>query len=142
MESRTQKAVDLYVKEHKNCAQAVALTYKDLVYLKEEDANATMFGFGHGMGGRMATCGAISGAVYLAGLQAYQDGKSQQELHEVSKEITKRFYDQHGTITCKELKDPKSGHFASCLDCIRDASKLCEDVLFPKAFDQETKKSQ
>ena len=53
-----------------NCAQSVACTYADLVGLDE----ATMFkvteGLGKGMGGTLATCGALSGACVLAGMNA------------------------------------------------------------------------
>ncbi|MBQ2140963.1 MAG: C_GCAxxG_C_C family protein, partial [Acidaminococcaceae bacterium] len=52
-----------------NCAQSVACTYADLVGLDE----ATMFkvteGLGKGMGGTLATCGALSGACVLAGMK-------------------------------------------------------------------------
>ena len=52
-----------------NCAQAVACTYCDLLGYKEEDIFRMTEGFGAGMGGMQATCGALSGAVLLAGLK-------------------------------------------------------------------------
>ena len=45
-----------------NCAQSVACTYADLVGLDEETMFKVTEGLGKGMGGTLATCGALSGA--------------------------------------------------------------------------------
>lgn len=137
METRTQHAVDLYAKERLNCAQAVALTYADLLSLDEEQVKSAMFAFGHGMGSRLGTCGAISGAVFLAGIIAQRKGADQKATYEMSNTITKRFYDAIGTVTCQDLKNPKSAHFTSCLECVREAAQITEDYLFPGTFDKK-----
>ena len=88
-----------------NCAQAVACTYCDLLGYKEEDIFRMTEGFGAGMGGMQATCGALSGAVLLAGLK--------------------------NSDVCCELKGITTGTpIHSCADCIMDAAAIVENVLF------------
>ena len=67
MESRVQIAVDYYAKSGYNCSQAVAVTYADLLGLDPLMCFKGMETFGHGMGSKLGTCGAISGAIFLAG---------------------------------------------------------------------------
>lgn len=136
METRTQHAVDLYTKEKLNCAQAVALTYADLLSLDEKQVKSAMYGFGHGMGGRLGTCGAISGAVYLSSIIAEQKQLNQQDTYAISAEITKRFDEKTGSIICQELKDPKSKYFTSCLQSVRIAAQITEDLLFTGMFEK------
>ena len=52
-----------------NCAQAVACAYCDKAGIDEKTMFQLTEGFGLGMGGMQATCGAVSGAVMLAGLK-------------------------------------------------------------------------
>ena len=73
-----------------NCAQAVACTYCDLLGYKEEDVFRMTEGFGAGMGGMQATCGALSGAVLLAGLLLSGcGGKTKEEQALVSPDAPK-----------------------------------------------------
>ena len=68
MESRIQKTLENHRKGY-NCAQSVACAYCDLVGLDEQSVFRATEAFGLGMGGMQATCGAVSGAVMLAGLK-------------------------------------------------------------------------
>ena len=68
MESRIEKAVENH-KEGYNCAQAVACAYCGLTGADEAMVFQMMEGYGAGMGGMECTCGAVSGAVALAGLK-------------------------------------------------------------------------
>ena len=68
MESRVKETIVRHDKGY-NCAQAVACTYCDLFGYKEEDVFRMTEGFGLGMGCMAGTCGALSGAVLLAGLK-------------------------------------------------------------------------
>ena len=52
-----------------NCAQSVACTYADLVGLDEETMFKVTEGLGNGLGGALATCGAVSAACVLAGMK-------------------------------------------------------------------------
>ena len=68
MESRTMEAKARHDRGF-NCCQAVACTYCDLFGMDEETAFKACEAFGAGMGGMEGTCGAVSGAVFLAGLK-------------------------------------------------------------------------
>ncbi len=136
MESRIKKTIELHNKGY-NCAQAVACTYCDLVDIDEKTALRATEAFGAGMGGRETTCGAISGAVFLAGLKN-ADGnleapKSKAQTYKLSKVIVEAFQKKNGTIICKELKekDPETGKVRrDCAGCIMDAAAIAEVVLF------------
>ena len=136
MESRIEKTIELHNKGY-NCAQAVACTYCDLAGVDEKTAMMATEGFGAGMGGMQATCGAISGAVYLAGIKN-ADGnvgapQSKGKTYKYAKAIVDAFLKQNGTTICKELKacNPETGKpTRGCQDCIRDAAAITEAVLF------------
>lgn len=134
MESRVENTIRRHDKGY-NCAQAVACTYCDLLGFDEAEIFRMTEGFGAGMGGMEATCGALSGAVLLAGLKN-SDGqleapKTKGKTYQLSKEMVKRFQETCGSTVCKELKGigadrPKH----ACADCIRDAAAIVENVLF------------
>lgn len=136
MESRINKTIELHDKGY-NCAQAVACAYCDLVGLDEKTALCATEAFGAGMGGMQATCGAISGAVFLAGLKN-ADGnvdapRSKGKTYQLSKAIVENFRKKNGTVICCELKatNPETGNpTRSCAGCIMDAAAIAEDVLF------------
>lgn len=118
-----------------NCAQAVACTYCDLVGLDEEMMFRITEAFGGGMGCLEGTCGAVSGAVALAGMKAstgnLEKPNSKAESYKLSKEILKQFKEQNGSVICKELKGVGTGTpLRSCQDCIKDAAAIAERVLF------------
>lgn len=136
MESRIKKTLELQ-KQGYNCAQAVACAYCDLVDVDERTALRATEAFGAGMGGRETTCGAISGAVFLAGMKS-ADGivgapKSKLTTYKLSKTIVDAFLQKNETIICKELKekDPETGKpRRDCAGCIMDAAAIAEIVLF------------
>lgn len=136
MESRIKKTIELHNKGY-NCAQAVACAYCDLVGIDEQTALRATEGFGAGMGGMQATCGAVSGAVFLAGAKN-ADGvvdapKSKGKTYKLSKTIVEAFHQKNGTIICRELKakDPETGKVKrECEGCIMDAAAIAEVVLF------------
>lgn len=139
MKSRIEKTLEKHKKGY-NCAQAVACAYCDLVDIDE----ATMFkmneGFGLGMGGAEGICGAISGAVALAGL-VNCDGdinnpKTKRETYKLSKEILERFREKNKSVICKDLKGLETQKaLRSCDGCIEDAAAIAESVLFNKKED-------
>ena len=136
MESRIKKTLELQ-KQGYNCAQAVACAYCDLVDVDERTALRATEAFGACMGGRETTCGAISGAVFLAGMKS-ADGivgapKSKLTTYKLSKTIVDAFLQKNGTIICKELKekDPETGKpRRDCAGCIMEAAAIAEIVLF------------
>lgn len=117
-----------------NCAQAVAMAFADEVGADKEMLFKVCEGCGLGMGGTEGTCGAITGAVILAGLKN-SDGDldapaTKASTYQLSKEIVAQFQKKNGSTICKELKGIETGKvLRSCPDCIMDAVEIAEHVL-------------
>lgn len=126
-------AIALHDKKY-NCAQAVACAFADEVCVPVEILFKACEGFGLGMGCMECTCGAVSGAVMLAGFKnsdgAVDDPQTKAQTYGLSKEIVNRFAAKNGSAVCKELKGVETGKvLRSCPDCIMDAVEIVEDVL-------------
>ena len=130
---RKEKAIELHDKGY-NCCQAVAcsiapeLGYDVSLILKAGE------GFGLGMGGMNGNCGALSGAVMLAGLKN-SDGNpdlpmSKRGTYKLAKGIYSRFEEKTGGTICRQLKGVDTGKvLCSCPDCIRAGVEAAEEVL-------------
>jgi len=134
MESRVQKALENHKKKY-NCAQAVACAYCDLVGVDEKTMFKAAEAFGAGMGGKETTCGAISGAVLLAGFKNsdgnLQNPGSKKESYELSKKIVEEFAGNNTTVICKVLKGEETGTpIRSCDEYIENAAMIVEKLLF------------
>lgn len=134
MNSRVEEAAGRHANGY-NCSQAVVCTYCDLLGVEEKTAFRISEGFGAGMGDMESTCGALSGAVMLAGLKN-SDGnmeapKTKGKTYQLSKEITRLFVEKCGSAVCREIKGIESGQPKyGCRDCVRAASAIAEEVLF------------
>lgn len=134
MKTRVEETIIRHDKGY-NCAQAVACTYCDKVGVDEETMFRMTEALGLGMGGMIGTCGAVSGACVLAGMKRstgnIEAPNSKAESYKLSREITQKFMEQNGSLTCKDLKGVETGKMLrSCPDCIRDAAAIVEQVLF------------
>ena len=133
MKSRIEKAVENH-KEGYNCAQAVACAYCGLTGADEAMVFQMMEGYGAGMGGMECTCGAVSGAVALAGLKNSSGSvknPTKGATYKLSRELVRRFQEKNGSVICRELKGIGTGTvLRSCEDCVRDAAQLAEEILF------------
>ena len=133
METRVEKTLELHNKGY-NCAQAVACAYCDLVGMSEDEMFRVMEGYGLGMGCMNGICGAVSGAVALAGMKnsfGCSNPTSKKSTYQLSGEILKEFNAKNGSAICRELKGVDTGKMLrSCNDCIRDAAELAEKILF------------
>ncbi len=143
--SRVQLAVDYNLKWGYNCAQAVALAYADKLNLDPTFCFKATESFGAGMGAKMGTCGAVSGAIFLAGFKTStgnldQDpkNKSKKASYELASAITTAFFEQNKTLTCAELKNVKGTTFRACPNCIADAAILVEKYIFPGEFEESS----
>ena len=91
-------------------------------------------GYGLGMGCMEGICGAVSGAVALAGLKNSQgcaNPISKRSTYQLSGRILKEFKEKNGSAICRELKGVDTGRaLRACNDCIRDAAELAEKILF------------
>lgn len=134
MESRVEKALEKH-KSGYNCAQAVACVYCDLVGMDEMTAFRATEAFGAGMGAMQATCGAVSGAVLLAGLKNscgdLQNPVSKGRTYQLSRKIVEEFKAKNTSVVCKDLKGVETGKkICSCDECIADAARLVEQIVF------------
>lgn len=131
--NKKDKAIELHDKRF-NCCQAVACAFAEEVGMDEETLFRVGEGFGLGMGGMDATCGALSGAVMLAGVKN-SDGNidspaTKASTYALSKEMVKRFKEKTGSTVCRELKGVDTGTvLCSCPDCIRCGVEVVEEVL-------------
>lgn len=130
---KKELAIALHDKKY-NCCQAVACAFCEEVGMDE----ATLFkigeGFGLGMGCMEGTCGALSGAIMLAGIKN-SDGNidapaTKAETYKLSKELLLKFQEKTGSTICKELKGVEIGKvLCSCPDCIRIGVEVAQEVL-------------
>lgn len=133
MASKKELAMELHNKGY-NCCQAVACAFCKEVGVEE----ATMFkageGFGLGMGGSDCTCGALSGAIMVAGFKnstANLDGdKSKGATYQLSKKMVETFAQKNSSVLCKDLKGLQTGKvLRTCPGCIEDGVALVESIL-------------
>jgi len=134
MEERIAKSMELHKKGY-NCCQAVACAFLDKTDLDEETMFRLTEGFGLGMGGMKGTCGAISGAVVLAGLKNstgnLEKPDSKGSTYKLSKQIVNEFIEKNQSIVCKEIKGVETGEvLRSCNGCIKDAVIIAGKILY------------
>ena len=128
MTDKQQEASVLHEKGF-NCAQAVALPFCEELGMPAKFAMKALEGFGAGMGDRMQACGALSGAVFVAGLK-HSDGNleapaSKATTYQHCSKICRAFERQCGSTICREIKE---GAKVSCGECIALGVKLAEEI--------------
>lgn len=133
MSDRVTKAAELHKKGY-NCAQAVACAYCDLFGAEEKEVFRLMEGFGLGMGDMKCTCGAVSGAIALAGIKnsdAQLDApKTKGATYKIAKQLTAAFREKNQSVICADLKGVETGEMLrSCPGCIEDACRIVEEYL-------------
>lgn len=133
MSDRIAKALENHDKSY-NCCQSVACAFCDLVGVDEETMFRAGEAFGLGMGGMNGTCGAIAGAVLLAGFKNssanLEKPDSKGATYKLSAAIVKEFLEKNGAIACRDLKGVDSGNvLRSCPGCIEDAARIAEKIL-------------
>ena len=115
IEERAARAVEL--KAGCNCAQAVVLSYADKLPLEEETLKKLAAGYGGGMGCMEGTCGALVGAVMVAGILTDGQGTGR-----YAREILLGFRERCGATICKDLKGVETGKvLCPCTECVRNA---------------------
>lgn len=134
IEKRVEKAME-YHKKGYNCCQAVACAFCDKAGIDEQTMFRMTEGFGLGMGGMKATCGAVSGAVVLAGLKNStgntDNPNSKGSTYKLSKALVKEFEEKNSSVVCEELKGVQTGTvLRSCSGCIKDAVLLAGKILY------------
>ena len=93
------------LKRKMNCCQAVVRAFADTVPLDESMLMNLGTGFGAGMGTMEGTCGALVGAIMVAGLRSGGNGTMA-----LSRKILPRFKELCGGATiCRDLKGIDTG---------------------------------
>ncbi len=118
-----------------NCAQAVACAFAEEIGVEESILYRICEGFGGGLGCAKGQCGALSGAVVLAGLKN-SDGdiehpaQTKAATTRLSRQMLEIFVDKAGAIICKDIKTGSDGKpITSCAECINIAVEAVEEVL-------------
>jgi C_GCAxxG_C_C family probable redox protein len=129
-----------------NCAQAVFATYAEKFGIDRTNALKISCGFGAGMGRRQEVCGAVSGAILLVGCKhgktIREDNAANDLTYKLVRELSDKFIEKHGTISCKELlgcnlQTPEGQQFfkennfrdLKCARYVHDAAEIVESIL-------------
>ena len=132
--SKLDLAMDFHQQGY-NCAQAVALPFCEEMGLDTALVKMATEGFGAGMGGRTQTCGALSGAVCVAGMLNADatNPASKMDTYKVCGKMSEEFVAHCGSGVCEVIKGLKSGQMlCSCNDCIACGVKLVEEMIVNK----------
>lgn len=114
------KATGIY-----NCAQAVTQAFADQIPVEAETLKKLGAGYAAGMGCMESTCGALIGAVMVAGVVTNGKGTPR-----ISKELLQSFQEKCGATICKDLKGVETGApLCPCPECVRNAVLALGEVL-------------
>ena len=125
VEERAAAAAELKASGKCNCTQAVVKVFEDKLPIDEETLMKLTAGYAAGMGCMESTCGALIGAVMVAGILT--DGKG---TPRISKKLVQNFEHKCGATICKELKGIETGKvLRPCPECVRNAVLALGEVL-------------
>lgn len=90
-----------------NCAQAVLLSFLDVIPIDEKTAAALASPFGGGMGLMRETCGAFTGSLLVLGLLRGnadpRDRSDRKRVYADAQQLGEYFLNRHGSLCCGEL---------------------------------------
>lgn len=130
---KKELAIALHDKKY-NCCQAVVCAFCEEVGVEEQVLFKAGEGFGRGMGCMDGTCGALSGAIMLAGFKN-SDGNTEApgtkaSTYQLSEKLLEVFREKCGSTVCRELKGVDTGKvLCSCPDCICNGVEAVQEVL-------------
>lgn len=125
IEERAAVAYNLKATGKCNCTQSVAKVFQDKLPVGEDSLMKLTAGYAAGMGCMESTCGALIGAVMVAGILTNGKGTPR-----ISKELLQNFESKCGATICKELKGIETGKvLCPCPECVRNAVLVLGDVL-------------
>jgi C_GCAxxG_C_C family probable redox protein len=144
MKTKVEQAIHSFSADL-NCAQSVMTAYAEELKIDPEMALSVSCGFGGGMGRLQETCGAVTGAFMVLGInncKRYKDNKDNKEkTYEMIQEFSDKFKSLHGTMNCRSLlncdlrteegqrylKEHKL-HETICEKCVSDSIKIIEEL--------------
>ena len=120
IEERAAAAYELKATGKCNCSQSVVKVFQDKLPVGEDTLMKLTAGC------MESTCGALIGAVMVAGIVT--NGKA---TPRISKELLQKFEDKCGATICKDLKGIGTGKpLCPCPECVRNAVLALGEV-FP-----------
>ncbi len=141
--TKAELASDLFLQGY-NCAQSVAVAFRDELGLTKEQAARTVSAFGGGMGRLREVCGAVSGMFFVVGtLYGYDapDDQAKKELYALVQQLAGAFREKTGSIVCREILDnpptdptgsPRTEAYYKVRPCVRMvyyAAEILEDYI-------------
>lgn len=122
---RAAAAAELKATGQCNCTQSVVKVFEDKLPLDHDTLMKLTAGYAAGMGCMESTCGALIGAVMVAG--SLTDG---QGTPRYSRDLVQKFEEKCGATICRELKGVGTGTpLCPCPECVRNAVLALGEVL-------------
>lgn len=129
-----------------NCAQAVFAAFAPEIGMPEETALKVATSFGGGIGGRGYTCGAVTGALMVLGLQygrtTVEDEAARNTTYAKIDTFEKLFRDRFAEIECSKLIGCDMGNPAEraaakeagllkerCPEFVEESARIVEQLL-------------
>jgi len=142
---RVKRAVDAF-KEGFSCSQAVLSAFSETMGLDRSTALKISQSFGGGMAHMGETCGAVTGAFMVIGLQhgrtRADDDEAKEKTYATVHEFILRFKARYNSIVCKEILGYDVSDEAEfkqaqneevfqriCPNLVQSAAEICEDLL-------------
>jgi C_GCAxxG_C_C family probable redox protein len=143
--NRSEKAT-WYFNSSFNCSQSVLAAFAPGLSISEDDSLKIACAFGAGMGRNQLTCGAVTGALMVLGLQhgnAFHDDESKKQwTYALTQEFCEEFIKKNGSLNCRELllgldmNDPDDSlkikelglHDTHCSRFVKDAVEIIEQI--------------
>ena len=129
-----------YFKEGYNCAEAVFLTYRELLAPELDPSLVSlMTGFGGGLGESGCICGALTGSItalnMIKGRSTNQ--RPRDEAYQLAREFTDKFTEKYGVTCCRALNPypfETKEHLTNCLKITGNTSKMLAEFLVEKGL--------
>ena len=122
---RAAAAAELKTTGQCNCTQSVVKVFEDKLPVEGDTLQMLAAGYAAGMGCLESTCGALIGAVMVAGILTEGRGTPA-----VARALVRSFEQRCGATICKELKGVATGvPLCPCPECVRNAVLALGDVL-------------
>ncbi|WP_213950681.1 C-GCAxxG-C-C family (seleno)protein [Tepidanaerobacter syntrophicus] len=127
----TEKIEKYYSKEFDlNCAETMVYSANEEYGLNlDKKALKMASGFGGGMGIE-SVCGALTGGIMVLGVLFTKEKAHESErVKTLEKEFLSRYKDKMGDILCKPLKEKHHNDEVRCLNVIKEAGVILDDIV-------------
>jgi len=129
-----------YFKDGYNCAEAVFLTYRELLAPEMDPSMVRlMTGFGGGVGESGCMCGALTGSIAALNMIKGRTTNqvSRDEAYQLAKEFSEKFKEKYKVTCCRALNPhpfETREHLTNCLKITGNTSKMLMEFLDEKGL--------